>query len=199
MKDNVHPGSLELLVCGRLRQQDQIVSFSLTLKSKLCNSPSSSAAHQLLSTLYSARSLKSPERTQMCNKPGCIPLGAQMPFQFYFCPLLFETNLETKGNRLRKPSPLIVIRTVQSPGDQSPDYIGLERTTETLISNMKKSQAGGLGRANWAAPGPAPASCSTDSPGRIALIILSKDDVNLPHHLFYHEINEIKSQITYLP
>lgn len=56
-----------------------------------------------------------------------------MSFQFYFCPLLSETNLEIKGNRLRKPSPLIVIRMAQSPDDQSPDDIGLERTTELLI------------------------------------------------------------------
>lgn len=61
-----------------------------------------------------------------------------MSFQFYFCPLLPETDLETKGSRLRKISPLILIRIVQSPDDQSPDYTGLERTIETLIWNMKK-------------------------------------------------------------
>lgn len=59
--------------------------------------------------------------------------GGIMSFQFYFCPLLSETNLEIKGNRLRKLAPLIVIRMAQSPDDQSPDNIGLERTTELLI------------------------------------------------------------------
>lgn len=56
-----------------------------------------------------------------------------MSFQLYFCPLLSETNLEIKGNRLRKPSPLIVIRMAQSLDDQNPDDTGLERTTELLI------------------------------------------------------------------
>ena len=35
MKENVHSGSLELLAFGRAVQQDQIVDFSLTLKSRL--------------------------------------------------------------------------------------------------------------------------------------------------------------------
>ena len=61
-----------------------------------------------------------------------------MFFQLYFCPLLPVTDLEMKGSRLRKISPLILIRIVQSPDDQSPDYTGLERTIETLIWNMKK-------------------------------------------------------------
>lgn len=62
MKENAHPGSLELPVFGRVRQQqDQIVDFSLTLKSKLSSGPRSSAANQLLFTPYSSQSLKSPE------------------------------------------------------------------------------------------------------------------------------------------
>lgn len=64
MKENVHPGSLELLIFGRVRQQqDQIVNFSLTLKSKLSNGPRCSAVNQLLFTLYSSQPLKSPEGT----------------------------------------------------------------------------------------------------------------------------------------
>lgn len=45
---NVHPGSLELLVFARARQQDQMVNFSLALKSQHSKSHRSSAANQLL-------------------------------------------------------------------------------------------------------------------------------------------------------
>lgn len=58
-----YSGWLECLVSGGGRQQDQIIDFSLILKSKLFNSSRSSAANHLLFTLHLSQSLKSPEET----------------------------------------------------------------------------------------------------------------------------------------
>lgn len=154
MKVNVYFGSLGFLVSGKDGKQDQIVDFSLTPRSKPSNSCRSCAADQPLFPLVIAV-LKVTREAQICNNPECTPFGAQMSFRFCFCPLLSKTDLETKESRLRKRSPLILIRIMQSPDDQSPDYIGLERTIETLIWNMKKKITGKRsGETKLEGPGP---------------------------------------------
>lgn len=84
------------------------------------------------------QSLKSPGGAQICatNQNACSFRGTNV-LPFPVLPSPFQDWFRNEGKSLRKPSPLILIRIVQSPDDQSPDYIGLERTIETLIWNMK--------------------------------------------------------------
>lgn len=119
------------------------------------------------------------------------------------CPVSspFHDGFTHEKKEAKKTLPFHIHKNLQSVHDQSPDYIGLERRTETLIWNMKKLQAGGVEEPKLGGLGPSPCQLHQSQAPGWPCHVFSKGDCTdlLPFPLFICEMNEMKSQMAYLP